>query len=80
MKIEKSQTRTRKGASGGYGGYFRVRIFEDLLIAAVVALKTDPRPLLGAKTVLVLALAWALPKESIIIAGLRNARPRIAVQ
>ena len=48
IKTENGQTRTRKGVSGGSGDSFRVRIFEDLRIAAVIALKTDARPLLGA--------------------------------
>ena len=52
IKIEKGPKRTRKGGSGGSGGYSRVRIFEDLFISAGTALKTDPGTLLGAKTVL----------------------------
>ena len=56
MKTEKGQKRTQKGVSGGSGGYFRERISEDLHIEVVIALKTDPRPLLGANTVLILGV------------------------
>ena len=55
QKTERGQKRTREGVSGGSGGYLRVRLFEDLLIAVVIALKPDPRFFLGAKAVLVLA-------------------------
>ena len=41
MKTESGQKRAREGVSGGSGGSLRVRLFEDLLIAAVIALNTE---------------------------------------